>query len=71
MEGISKKQVDPKLKQKALAVIIHLLGDNLLRAFQRFELAKEMWDRLRKRYSGRTVINKLALTNNLLKMTYS
>lgn len=62
--------LDSKINRKASSNWILLQAHNLHPAVPQCELAKDMWNRLQKRYEEKMVMNKLTLVNNLLNMKY-
>lgn len=67
-EALLAKKVEQKNSKWATAGIVSAIGDKLLRATQDCETAAEAWEKLQYRYSGKLIISKLAVLNNLLIM---
>lgn len=64
-EASADKDVDKKTCERALAVIVSVLGDKLLSAIQDCKTAIEAWEKLQSGYAGRSMINRLTALKNL------
>lgn len=64
--ALAEDLVDNRVGEKDLSMIISALGDNHARENQECPTAKEAWNKLQHRYAGKSMMNKLALLDNVL-----
>lgn len=68
--AIIETSVKTKTNERSLLLMVRTAGDNTLKTVQECELARDVWEKLPKRYARKTVTKKLTLLNILLKRRY-
>lgn len=60
--------VGAEATKEAVFLVLSALGDDMLRSMENFITAQHAWDKLREKYSGKTVTNELSVLNSLLHL---
>lgn len=68
-KAISNQYINESVSEKAIVTMSNLLGDSVDCVIQDFDTAKEVWDTLKSRNVGPTMINEISIFSTLLNMT--